>query len=262
MSPNPSVKSKSPTAAEKQFDFLINVLITAIVRNKAGIEERRTIETVFQLDAVAAEKPWFVLRNFLVPQYLNQKLGAFGSGWVKIYEIKILKLVNRKNPNEVDGIPLRVMSFEQMELYCQKWEYPIKPRIFHSPEVARQYIALFEEDPAGYDVQFRKYVDGLTHKHPEMNDIRQNTANYIGDSEDLTKEFESLNQTKAPVDAVAPKTEAPKAEESQAETPAPAAKKGKKKAQAPDPAEPVEHTQTVGQANEQAPAADDPFSAV
>ncbi len=259
MPPKNTAPSATPVSATKVFNFLINVLITAVVRNKAGIEERRSIDAVFQLDEVAAEKPWFVLRNFLVPQYLNQKLGAFGSGWVKIYEIKILKLVNRKNPNDVEGIPLRVMSFEQMELYCKKWEYPIKPRIFHSPEVARQYIALFEEDPAGYDIQYRKYIDGLAHKHPEMNDIRRNTENYIGESDDLAKELASLGETKGP--EVAQEMVQPALEDYiPGPQPAPAAEAtpavGKKKKKVKTPAETPSAEEAIAN-----PAAD-PFAGV
>jgi len=210
----------APTATTK-FDFLAKVLVTTVIRNKAGVEEKKVLETVFQMDALAAEKPWFVLRNFLVPKFLNKTIGPEGAAWVKIYEIKILKLVNRANPSEVDGIPLRVMAMDQLAAYCKKWEYPIKPEMFHSVEVARQYIALFEEDPKGYEKQYADYLAGGARKYPEMDEIRRNSDKYLGNPEELASEFDSLGKTPTGQVSPAVETEAPAAVIPQEETQAP-----------------------------------------
>lgn len=264
----------APTPVETKFDFLAKVLITAIVRNKAGIEEKKVQETVFQLDAKSAEKPWFVLKNFLVPKFLNKTIGPEGAGWVKIYEIKILKLVNRANPNEVDGIPLRVMTMEQLEQYCHKWEYPVKPKLYHSVEVARQMVALFEEDPKGFEHQQKKYLEGGMRKYPEMDDVRRNTDKYLGDSEALASEFDNLDQK--PAEPKGPATDEPhqKAEDpagndampAEVRHPTAADRKAEQKAaklKAKREAKQAEQKAPTAPSNDAQPAeTSDPFSAV
>jgi hypothetical protein len=194
------MKPQRPTPQDTSapaFPFLLKALITVIIFNKAGIEEKKQVSAVFQLDTRAAEMPWYALRNFLVPAYLKKTLGPEGQGWKKIYEIKIEKMVNRENPLETDGIPLRVMTLEQLDAYVQRWELPVKPRDFHSVDYARQMVALFEEDPAGYQKQYEDYIAGKGRKYPELDGLRKNVDASV--SESLAAEMDELEKrTPAP----------------------------------------------------------------
>ena len=174
-------------------DFLVKTLITINVHNAAGVEEKRVHPVVFALDKEGAEKPWYVLRNYLVPAWLSKNVGVEGVGYTKIVEIKIQKMVNRRNTSDVSDIPLRVMTMEQVELYVKSWEYPIKPTDFHNVEKAREMIALYEEDPAGYDAQYHRYMSGKGRKNPEMDKYRQGFAG-SEDTQALASEFESLSE--------------------------------------------------------------------
>lgn len=186
--------------AQTNFPFLVKVTTTAIIRNPAGIEEKRFLTSTFQLDEKAATMPWYALRNFVVPAYLNRTLGPQGSGWVKIYEIKILKMVNRHNPDDIEGIPVRIMTTEQLQKYCERWELPVDPKEFHSVEYARQMVQLCETDPTGYKKQYAAYVEGLNRKYPELDGVRKNLEASIG--EELDAEFDKLDKSKAETPSV------------------------------------------------------------
>lgn len=195
--PTPAVPESKPSvqgtsATPVRLPFLLKATITAIVRNAAGLEERRTFDAVFEVDRKGAETPWFILRNFLAPQFLNQKLGREGTGWLRIYEAKTEKIINRDNPADIDGIPLRVMTIEQLESYVGQWEYPIKVREFHNVEYARQMVALYEEDPKGYEKQYEGYVAGKGRQMPELDRYRKGAISANSDS--LLSEFESLSE--------------------------------------------------------------------
>ena len=188
-------KTQAPAGPAKAgaLDFLVKTLVTINVHNAAGVEEKRVHSIVFAMDREGAEKPWYVLRNYLVPAWLAKNVGLEGVGYTKIVEIKIQKMVNRRDPADVSDIPLRVMTMEQIELYVKHWEYPIKPTDFHNVEKAREMITLYEEDPAGYDAQYHRYMSGKGRKNPEMDKYRQGFAG-SEDTQALASEFESLSE--------------------------------------------------------------------
>ena len=173
-----------------ELPFLIKTVITAVTRNAAGIEEKKFIPATFQLDEKGASMPWYALRNFIVPAYLNRTLGPQGSGWIKIYEIKIQKMINRHSPNDIESIPVRVMTMDQLQAYCTKWEMPVKPNDYHSVEYARQMVTLCETDPTGFQKQHEAYLEGLNRKYPEMDGLRKNTE--VAFTKDLDAEFDAL----------------------------------------------------------------------
>ena len=174
---------------EKNYPFLMQCAITAIVRNKASNEERVTLDVVFPLSADAVSVPWYVLRNHLAPAYLNKKLGAQGTGWVKIYECKILQVVNRTNPNDISKIPMRIMTFDQLAQYVERWDLNIDVREFHAISIARQFVQLKEEDPTAYEKHVEEYRETRKASYPEVDKYRTDAGVL---AEDLSDEFNAI----------------------------------------------------------------------
>lgn len=154
-------------------DYLVKCAITFTQVNSAGVEQKKTEEVVFPLDQKGVKMPWYILRNYLVPRYLKQKYGPEEVGWQRIYEIKILKLINRVNPEDISDIPLRVMTMEQLEAYCLKWELSVPVREFYSVEKAREMVALRLEDEVGYKKHLQDYREGKKRSYPELDQIRR-----------------------------------------------------------------------------------------
>lgn len=188
--------SSNPTPANNDvqaYPFLVKTLITFTKLNTQGNEEKFKDEVVFKLDRPAATMPWYALRNYLVPRYLTKKYGPFEVAWQRIYEITILKLINRVNPNDISDIPLRVMTIDQLEEYCRRWELRVPVREFYSVEKAREMVALRLEDPKGFEHLLSEYREGKKRAYPELDSIRKKSDSNdpIEDSKD---EFESLTQ--------------------------------------------------------------------
>lgn len=215
-------RPKTPPATLK-LEFLLKASITAVIRNAAGLEERRTFNAVFEIDRAGIEKPWYVLKNFLAPQFLNAHLGVEGVAWLRIYEAKTEKIVNRANPQDIDGIPVRVMTIDQLEIYTKTWDYPVRVREFPTIQYARQMVSLYEEDPSGYEKQYAAYVSGQGRQMPELDRYRKAAAGQNPDV--LAKEFDSLMsspaQTPVPAGPKAAEVSGPLSAEEQAalETP-------------------------------------------
>lgn len=175
------------------YPFLVKTLITFTKLNTQGNEEKFKDEVVFKLDRPAATMPWYALRNYLVPRYLTKKYGPFEVAWQRIYEITIIKLINRINPEDITGIPLRVMTTDQLEEYCRRWELRVPVREFYSVEKAREMVALRLEDPKGFEHHLREYREGKKRAYPELDAIRKKS-----DSDDVIEdsgqEFEALDK--------------------------------------------------------------------
>jgi len=174
----------------KDYPFLCKTLITYTKLNPQGKEVKHKDEVVFKLDTPSAGKPWYVLRNYTVPKYLTSKLGPFEVGWQRIYEIKILKLVNRKNPQDIENIPMRVMTLDQLNIFNIRWELGVDVHEFYSVEKAREMVALRQEDEKGYEKHLADYRDGKKRTYPELDTMRGDIEPAIGTME----EFDELNK--------------------------------------------------------------------
>lgn len=208
----PSKKGSGVTATPKadrerdlkDYPFLVRVLITFTKLNEQSNETKFKEEVVFKLDRPSAEMPWYVLRNYLVPKYLVQKYGPAEVGWQRIYEIKIQKLINRLNPESIEGIPMRVMTIEQLEAYCKRWDLHVPVHEFFSVEKAREFVALRQEDEKGYQKHLEEYRAGKQRQYPELDGMRGDKEIEIGDM----KEFDELDkQTPLVQDPAKPKAE-------------------------------------------------------
>lgn len=157
----------------KQYPYLVKTLITFTQTNKAGVEEKRKINCVFKLDENAGKMPWYALRNYLVPNYLNKEFGPKEVAWQRIYEIKILKQINRNAPDDITGIPLRIMTMDQLDLYSSRWELGVDPTMFHSVEKAREMIRLRQEDEKAYRKHLEDYKAGKKRNYPELDGMRR-----------------------------------------------------------------------------------------
>jgi hypothetical protein len=231
--------------------FLVSTVITVTLRNQAGIEEKKTEEAVFPLDQKGASMPAYVLRNFLVPSYLRKKIGPEGTAWLRIYEIKILKVVNRQNPDEIDGIPLRVMTFPQLTQYVRKWELPIHPEEFHSVDYARQMIALYETDPKGFETQRNEYLAGKGRQYPELDEVRAGaeSASDVAVTANLAQEMAMLGAGSG--------KQLPQTNPVPEASPRKSTRKKAKTASTPKASTPAPAVEAVSP-----PDADDPFNAV
>lgn len=156
----------------KEFPFLVKTLITFTRTNAAGNEEKHKDDVVFKLDAASAVMPWYVLRNFSVPKYLTKKYGPHEVSWQRIYEIRILKLINRKNPNDITDIPLRVMTLEQLAEFVEKWDLNVPVTEFYSVEKSREMVALRQADEKGYERHLKEYREGKNRSYPELDHMR------------------------------------------------------------------------------------------
>ena len=173
----------------KEFPYLMKCSITAIIVNKASLEERVTFEAVFPLTHAAVEMPWYVLHNHLAPAFLTKKLGIKGVGWKRIYECKIVKVINRENPADITNIPMRVMTTEQLMAYVVRWGLAVDVAEFHSLDTARQFVQLMEEDPSAYPKHIEEYREARKKEYPEVDRYRKDAALMV---EDLADEFETL----------------------------------------------------------------------
>lgn len=173
-------------------EYLLKCSIVALVNNATGNQEKRHFEAVFTVDQKGANMPWYVLHNYLAPKFLNQKLGPQGQGWVRIYEAKTLKLINRNDPTDISMIPLRVMTHEQLASYISRWELPMKVEDFHDLPTAIQFVKLYQDDPTGYQVQFDSYVAGKGRKYPELDHFRK--SHTATSSQELEDEFDRLEK--------------------------------------------------------------------
>ena len=172
------------TNPNKENSFLIKTLVTYTKLNAQGTEVKHKDSVVFTLDVAAAEKPWYVLRNYLVPKYLTKAYGPFEVAWQRIYEIKILKLINRENPLDITHIPLRVMTLDQLDNYCRRWDLNVPIYEFYSVEKAREMVALRQEDEKGYEKHLADYREGKQRAYPELDGMRgDKDAETVSDEE-------------------------------------------------------------------------------
>lgn len=193
-SPTPAADARQ-TLLEAQEDirnhpYLVRTIITFTKHNEQGVETKHKDEVIFKIDANAATMPWYVLRNYLVPRFLNEKYGPFEVAWQRIYEIKIIKLINRANPSDITDIPLRVMTLEQLEEYCDKWELNVPVHEFYSVEKAREMVALRQGDEKGYERHLAEYREGKQRQYPELDSMRGEKTAVIGSVD----EFVSLEK--------------------------------------------------------------------
>lgn len=178
--------------ANTKLRFLVRTLITYVKTNAAGNPEKEKKEVVFELDDKSAKMPWYALWNFLVPQYLTSLLGPQEVAWDRIYEIKILKQIDRFSPEDVSNIPIRVMTLDQLEAYCAKWELNVPVSEFFSVEKAREMVMLRIEDEKGYKRHYAEYKEGKHRAYPELDALRQRTQA----STVPVEEFDSLDMKK------------------------------------------------------------------
>jgi len=186
----------------QDYPFLVKTLVTFTKANTLGKEEMLKDEVIFKLDRAAARMPWYVLRNYSVPKFLTKKYGPHEVAWQRIYEIKIVKLIDRKNPNEITDIPLRIMTLSQLKEYSKKWELNVPVDEFYSVEKAREMVALRQHDLKGYETHLAEYREGKQRSYPELDNMR-------GDKDAATAEiieFDSLDKT-TEKDAIAKKPE-------------------------------------------------------
>jgi len=201
MTQSRSAASKGGSADKdlKDYPFLVKTLVTFTKTNTQGNEEKHKDEVIFKLDRASAAMPWYVLRNYSVPKYLTKKYGPFEVAWQRIYEIKIIKLINREDPTNITDIPLRVMTLDQLASYCKRWDLNVPVYEFYSVEKAREMVALRQQDEKGYEKHLKDYREGKQRSYPELDNMRGDGEAAIAES----GEFEKL-------DKQAPKVERPK----------------------------------------------------
>lgn len=155
--------------------FLVKAVVTFTRLNAAGNEQKHKRELVFALDEKSAKMPWYALRNFLVPRYLTEEFGPKEVGWQRVYEIKIIQQIDRRDPDDITNIPLRIMTFDQLSRYVAKWELGVPVHEFHSIEKAREMVALREEDEKGYKKHLSEYREGKHRNYPELDELRRDS---------------------------------------------------------------------------------------
>ncbi len=184
-------KTKDPEvlAPADDFPYLCKTQLTFVRTNdKSGVEEKITEEVIFQMTLDGAKMPQYVLRNYSVPRYLNEKYGPEGMGWLRIYEHKIIQLMNRLDPSDIAYIPLRVMTFDQLDLYSQRWELNVNVHEFHDIGIAREMVRLRQADEKAFKIQLEDYRTGKKRAYPELDKDRSNT----NPVQDLSDEFTKL----------------------------------------------------------------------
>lgn len=237
MAPKTST-AKAGMSDIKDYPFLVKTLVTYTKANAQGIEERHKDEVIFKLDRPSAQMPWYVLRNYSVPKYLTKTYGPMEVAWQRIYEIKIIKLINRANPNDITDVPLRVMTLNQLEAYVARWELNVPVTEFFSVEKAREMVALRQQDEKGYERHLAEYREGKQRSYPELDNMR-------GDGEAATADESEFDE----LDKKAPAQHAKRKPEPAAET-APSAKEAAALEEAPP------------SAGDQPPATGNPFAGV
>jgi len=187
VSPTPAADAKKDL---QNYPFLVRVLITFTKMNDQSKEAKYKEEVIFKLDSASATMPWYVLRNYTVPKFLTKKYGPIEVAWQRIYEIKILKLINRTNPTDITDIPMRVMTIEQLAEYCRKWELGVDVHEFYSIEKAREMVALRQADEGGYKRHLAEYREGKQRSYPELDNMRGDKEAAVAEA----SEFEELEK--------------------------------------------------------------------
>ena len=182
-----AVKTKSDV---KDYPFLVKTLVTYTKLNSQGNEEKHKDEIVFKLDRPSAMMPWYVLRNYAVPKHLKKHYGPFEVGWQRIYEIRIVKLINRAHPEDITDIPLRVMTMNQLEKYVEEWELGVPVTEFYSVEKAREMVQLRQQDEKGYERHLQEYREGKQRSYPELDNMRGDQEAAVSD----VAEFDKLDK--------------------------------------------------------------------
>lgn len=182
-----ATKAKTAGADIMDYPFLVKTLITFTRTNEGGVEGKHKDEVVFKLDRPSAEMPWYVLRNYSVPKYLTKTYGPFEVSWQRIYEIKILKLINRANPQDITDVPLRVMTLSQLEMYVAKWELNVPVYEFYSVEKAREMVALRQQDIKGYEKHLAEYREGKQRNYPQLDNMRGSDEVALSDAAEFDK---------------------------------------------------------------------------
>ena len=188
-----SKKREIAVSDTEAYPFLVKTLVTFTKSNAQGNEEKHKDEVIFKLDRPSARMPWYVLRNYSVPKYLTKKYGPFEVAWQRIYEIKILKVINRAHPSDIADIPLRVMTLEQLDAYVKRWDLNVPVYEFYSVEKAREMVALRQQDEEGYKKHLQEYREGKQRSYPELDNMRGDDEVATAESE----EFEDLDKTTA-----------------------------------------------------------------
>lgn len=183
----------------KEYPFLVKTLVTFTRMNEQGKEAKFKEDVVFKMDRASARMPWYVLRNYSVPKFLTKKYGPFEVAWQRIYEIKILKVINRVNPVDITDVPLRVMTLDQLKQFVNRWDLNVPVDEFYSVEKAREMVALRQQDEKGYERHLQEYREGKQRSYPELDNMRGDKEAATAD----TAEFENL-------DAKTPKEEVKK----------------------------------------------------
>ena len=177
-----------------EFKWLMKTKLTVVVTNpKNGLKEKVVLDAVFPLDGAGVKQPWSVLANYYAPKFITKKYGPEGIGWERIYERKIVKIVNRENPDDIREIPLRVLDMEQLVKFCEFKEiYEVNPYEFHTVEVARQMIDLRLADQDAYKKHLAEYRAGKKRAFPELDHLKE--AQIPADAA-YDSEFDSLVST-------------------------------------------------------------------
>ncbi len=211
-----SSKPKTDILDVEDYPFLVKTLITFTRMNPQGNEAKHKDEVIFKLDRPSTRMPWYVLRNYSVPKYLTQKYGPFEVAWQRIYEIKILKIINRANPADISDIPLRVMTIGQLAAYVNRWDLNVPVYEFYSVEKAREMVALRQQDEKGYSKHLTDYREGKQRSYPELDNMRgdkQAATAEVNEFDNLDKKVPVPEKIKKPVptDLAKPSVEEEKA---------------------------------------------------
>ena len=201
----PKGRSTASVAKDMEaYPFLVKTLITFTRSNAQGNEEKHKDEIVFKLDRPSARMPWYVLRNYSVPKFLTQKYGPMEVAWQRIYEIRILKVINRANPQDITDVPLRVMTIDQLATYVKRWDLNVPVEEFYSVEKAREMVALRQQDEKGYERHLAEYREGKQRSYPELDNMRGDQDAAVADDgefADLDKQSGEKPREHKPVPA-------------------------------------------------------------
>ncbi len=200
----------------KDYPFLVKTLITFTKSNEQGIEAKHKDEVIFKLDKPSARMPWYVLRNYSVPKFLTKKYGPFEVAWQRIYEIKILKVINRANPTDITDIPLRVMTLEQLDAYCKRWDLMVPVYEFYSVEKSREMVALRQQDEKGYEKHLAEYRAGKQRNYPELDNMRGDADAAVAEKSEFEKLDKEVPKSERPRKPLPTEEIEPNAEEAKA----------------------------------------------
>jgi len=170
-------------------NFLVKVQFTVVVNTPNHTEEKKNFTKTFELARKAAKMPWFALRNYILPTYLNKELGQEGIGWARLYEFKIIEMLNTLDPADISDIPLRVMTRDQLKLYVSEWELGVDVEEFSLVEEARMMVALKKEDPKGYEAQLMERRAKRSTEVPGVEELRRQKDIPLVDKSDAFEEL-------------------------------------------------------------------------